>query len=452
MKHLSLTALAATLLLACASVAAAEAAPSSPQQHVDQLAGKSHARLIYRGVTVIDGCGAAPRAGMAVVVDGERIAAIVPAASVSDATYPGYQLREMDGLYVLPGLIDTHVHYATRPDRPYAEAELKRDIYAGVTAVRDMAGDARALADLSRAALIHEIAAPDIFYAALVAGPSFFADPRTQVAALGVQAGQVPWLQAIDQRSDLRQAVTLARGTGASGLKIYANLPGPLVRGLIAEARRQQFPVWTHAQVYPASPYDSLGATAVSHVCMIARYVREPGKAQYGHGGEPSYAGLDAGDPGIRRYIAALARSGTIMDATLSVYQRSGPHCQLGLAAGIARAMQQAGVPLSAGTDSDTTPEDAFPALFGELDLLVHEAGLSPAEAIVAATRNAAAVLGRQAEFGTLAPGKLANLLFVRDDPLRDIGNLRSVVLTVKRGHPYARADYQPQPIPPHEE
>jgi hypothetical protein len=454
LNHLSLTALAAALLLAAAGApaAAADAAPSPLQQKVDRLAGKADARLIYRGVTVIDGSGAAPQADMAIVVDGERIAAIVPAATLDLKTWPGYQLRDMQGLYALPGLIDTHVHYATQPDRPYAEAELKRDIYAGITGVRDMAGDARALADLSRAALIHEIPAPDIFYAALVAGPSFFADPRTQVAALGVRAGQVSWLQAIDDGTDLRLALARARGTGATGLKIYANLPGPLVRGLIAEAQRQHFPVWTHAQVYPASPYDSLGATAVSHVCMIARYVREPGKASYGHSNEPSYDGLDARDPGIAAYIAALAKSGTIMDATLSVYQRSGPHCQIGLAAGIARAMHQAGVPLSAGTDTDAAPDAAFPALHNELELLAREAGLAPADVIVAATRNAAAVLGQQAEFGTLAPGKLANLVFVRDDPIKDIANLRSVVLTVKRGHPYARADYHPQPMPPHEE
>jgi hypothetical protein len=141
--------------------------------------------------------------------------------------------------------------------------------------------------------------------------------------------------------TNLPLAVAQARGTGATGLKIYANLPGTLVRKLIAEAKAQHFPVWTHMQVYPATP-DSLGATAVSHVCMIARHVREAGKAAYGHGGEPSYEGLTAEDPGIRKYIAALAKSGTIMDATLSVYKTDGPHCHLELAGDITRAMHKA--------------------------------------------------------------------------------------------------------------
>ncbi|UUZ47680.1 hypothetical protein LP420_31655 [Massilia sp. B-10] len=89
-----------------------------------------------------------------------------------------------------------------------------------------------------------------------------------------MQPGQVPWLYAVDDQTDIALAVAQARGTGASGMKIYANLPGNLVAKLVAEGKRQHFPVWSHLQVYPASPYDSLGATAVSHACMIALCTR----------------------------------------------------------------------------------------------------------------------------------------------------------------------------------
>ncbi|UUZ47679.1 amidohydrolase family protein [Massilia sp. B-10] len=75
----------------------------------------------------------------------------------------------MRGMFVMPGMIDSHVHYATNPNRVYAEAELKRNMFGGVTGVRDMAGDARELASLSRAALLQDIPAPDIYYASLVA-------------------------------------------------------------------------------------------------------------------------------------------------------------------------------------------------------------------------------------------------------------------------------------------
>jgi len=438
----------------CASVQAAEEKPKAnvQQDRLNKLNGKALGRVIYSGATLIDGTNAAPRAGMAIIVKDDRIEAVVPAAALTAQQTKGARLVDVSGQYLLPGLIDSHVHYATNPDRPYAEAELKRNIYGGVTGVRDMAGDARELASLSRDALLNRIPSPDVFYASLVAGPSFFKDPRTVVAALGTEPGTVPWLYAVDDKTRLPLAVAQARGTGATGMKIYANLPGTLVRKLIAEAKAQDFPVWTHMQVYPASPYDSLGATSVSHVCMIARHVREAGKSAYGHSGEPSYDGLTAEDPGIKKYIAALAKSGTIMDATLSVYKTDGPHCHIELAGNITRAMHKAGIRIIAGTDTDNTGEDPFPVVDGELEKLVKYAGFTPQEAIIAATANAAQALGKQKEFGTLEAGKYANMVFLRKDPLQDIGNLRSVVLTVKRGHEFARADYKFAPLPVHED
>ncbi|HEX5342541.1 MAG TPA: amidohydrolase family protein [Duganella sp.] len=437
-----------------ASAQAAEEKPKAnvQQERLDKLNGKALGRVIYSGATLIDGTVAAPRAGMAIIVKDDRIEAVLPASGLTAQQTKGARMVDVNGQYLLPGLIDSHVHYATNPDRPYAEAELKRNIYGGVTGVRDMAGDARELAGLSRDALLNRIPSPDVFYASLVAGPSFFKDPRTVVAALGTEPGTVPWLYAVDYKTKLPLAVAQARGTGAAGMKIYANLPGTLVRKLIAEAKAQDFPVWTHMQVYPASPYDSLGATAVSHVCMIARHVREAGKSAYGHSGEPSYEGLTAEDPGIRKYISALAKSGTIMDATLSVYKTEGPHCHIELAGDITRAMHKAGVKIIAGTDTDNTGEDPFPVVDGELEKLVKYAGFTPQEAIIAATANAAEALGKQKEFGTLEAGKYANMVFLRKDPLQDIGNLRSVILTVKRGHEFARADYKFTPLPVHED
>jgi Amidohydrolase family len=452
--------LAATLYSAAVALAQQPAA-TTPEQKLAKLAGKATGKVVYQGATVIaDGNAGKGIAltGMAIVVEGEIIKAIVPAAKLDPAMAEGAEKVDAQGLFVIPGLVDSHVHYATQPARAIAEAELKRDIYGGLTGVRDMAGDARALADLSRAALVNEIPSPDIYYSSLVAGPSFFQDPRTLVAALGMRAGQVPWLYAVSEETNLPLAIAQARGTGATGLKIYANLPGSLVRGLIAEAKRQDFPVWTHQQVYPATPYDSLGATAVSHVCMIARFVLEPGKSSYGHSNEPSYTGMTAANAGIAQYIAALAKSGTIMDATLSVYAPSKPgpdgkvpeskRCPITLAGDITRAMHEAGIAIDAGTDVDAGPDNPWPALYAELEYLVRYAGFTPYQAIDAATRTAAAVTGKQKEFGTLEAGKFANMVFLRQDPTQDIANLRSVVFTVKRGNRYARSDYHHQPIP----
>jgi imidazolonepropionase-like amidohydrolase len=120
------------------------------------------------------------------------------------------------------------------------------------------------------------------------------------------------------------------------------------------------------------------------------------------------------------------------------------PYCSTALAARITRQALEAGVIVSAGTDGFSAPEAAFPALHEELELLVDRAGFTPLQALAAATGNGARAVGAHAEFGTIAAGKLANLVFTEADPSRDIRALRTIVLTVKRGRAYPRGDFDP--------
>jgi cytosine/adenosine deaminase-related metal-dependent hydrolase len=276
---------------------------------------------IYRGAQLIDGTGSAARPDMAILVDGERIRAIVPDAE-ADRFVGGNKVVDASGLYAIPGLIDSHVHIATSPNRRYAEALLRRDVYSGVTAVRDMAGDARLLADLSRGALLGEFASPDIYYAALMAGPEFFKDPRTADATRGAVPGRVPWMRAITPSTDLKLAVAEAHGTGATAIKIYADLPADLVRSIAAEAHRQNMLVWAHAAVFPASPQDVIdaGVDVVSHSCLLAYQASEHMPPAY-HNRPPVEASKFVGDnSALDTLFADMIRRGTILDATLYVY------------------------------------------------------------------------------------------------------------------------------------
>src|SRR3954451_14029341 len=189
-------------------------------------------RLIYRGGTVIDGTGGAAQPNMAVITNGERIEEVIPAARLTPALTRGARVVDLAGRYLLPGLIDSHQHMATPPNRRRAEALMRRDLYSGITATRIMADDLRSIAELDRAARAGEIEGPDLFYAALVGGPGFFSDPRTQAISFGYRPGEAPWAQAIDARTDIPLAIARARGTGAAALKIYADLPPLLVRRL----------------------------------------------------------------------------------------------------------------------------------------------------------------------------------------------------------------------------
>ncbi|MBV8685150.1 MAG: amidohydrolase family protein [Alphaproteobacteria bacterium] len=413
------------------------------------------ATTVYRHAALIDGTGAPVRRDMAVIVRGERIVAVLPDRGLTRRHLSGAAVVTLAGRYLLPGLIDSHKHIATPPDRPRALAVLRRDLYGGVTAMRDMADDLREVTVLARAARQSEIAAPDIYYAALVAGPSFFGDPRTRAAAQGLEPGQAPWMQAVAPGSDIAAIVARAKGTGATALKIYANLDGATVAALTREAHRQGLRVWAHGMVFPATPAQvaAAGPDVMSHVCYLAYQAMDRRPDSY-QNRFPVDARLFAeGDnAAMARLFATMRRRGIILDATDYVYpaaeraeRRAGktPRCTLDLALKLTRQAWRSGVALSAGTDAEAPRESPWPALFEEMALL-GRSGMTPLQVIQAATLTGAETIGQAREMGSIRPGKLANLVVLARNPLDSLANLRSVVMIVKRGRPYPRGDFRP--------
>ena len=402
-------------------------------------------RVVYRGGTLIDGTGAAPRPDMAVITDGERIEAVLPAARLTREAIRNARIVDLRGRYLLPGLIDSHQHRATPPDREAAERQMRRDIHHGITAVRIMADDIRQVAELARAARAGEIAGPDLTFAALVAGRSFFADPRIAAVSAGYAPGEAPWAQAIDAETDLPLIIARARGTGASAIKIYADLPAGLVRRIAAEAHRQGLLVWAHFMVFPATPAEVIAADpdTVSHTCYGAYQVVPNPPRTYRERFPIDPAPFATGDNArMAALFHRMRERGVLLDATLNVYREierrradgTTPHCTLDLAARLTAQAHRAGVLISAGTDADAPDEAEYPSLFGELELLVHRAGFTPLEAIRAATQVGAMTLGKGQEMGVIAPGYLANMVVLARDPTEDIANMRSVFFTLKRG------------------
>jgi len=132
-----------------------------------------------------------------------------------------------------------------------------------------------------------------------------------------------------------------------------------------------------------------------------------------------------------------MQKQGLILDATLrqaaGADRREGKLSQ-SLAVRMARQAYHAGVTISAGTDSETPPEDREPALLDELELLADGVGMPPLQVFRSATLVGAMTIDRAAEMGTIAVGKLANLVFLEKNPLESIKNIRTARFTVKRG------------------
>lgn len=411
-------------------------------------------RIVYRGATIIDGTGGPVQPDMAVITNGERIEEVLPAARLTPAMIGSARIVDLTGRYLLPGLIDSHQHMATPPNRRRAEALLRRDLYSGITATRIMADDLRSIAELDRAARVGEIEGPDLSYAALVAGPGFFSDPRTQAVSFGYRPGEAPWAQAVDATANIPMVIARARGTGAAALKIYADLPPELVRSLAAEARRQGLLVWAHFMVFPTPPEAVLAADpdVVSHICYGA-YQAMARRPQSYRGRFPVDASLFAqGDNMVMAGLFHTMRErGILLDATLRVYREGErrataarpAHCTLDLAARLTAQAHRAGVLISAGTDGDTPADAPYPALFEEMELLVARAGFTPLDAIRAATQIGAMTISEGQNRGVIAVGHLADMVVLERDPVADIANLRSILFTVKRGRRFDRADYR---------
>ena len=399
-----------------------------------------------KDISLIDGISNNVKSHYTIVVHKNHIEAIGP---VKDISIPdSVTVFNYPGKYVIPGLIDSHVHLATDPtkedNRIRAEKDLKDMLLSGITSVRDMAGDARALASLSRDAELDEIISPDIYYAALMAGPSFFSDPRTHQTTEGGIAGEMPYMRAVTDSTDLRIAVAEARGSGATALKLYAELNGDLAKKITTEAHLQHMLVWSHANLQQASALEvvNAGVNSISHAAMISGWYSRNIPDAYLKPGlnkafwDSVFATLPVGD-----LIKAMHTNKTLLDATILTYKEAGSDISLPenrrlawlasyeIGKRFTILAREKGIPISAGTDLD---EKKF--VQREMKALVRECSFTPMEAIICATKNGALAIGIDNSTGTLQKGKIANLVLLSDNPAVDIDNIDKVVLVIKNG------------------
>lgn len=388
-------------------------------------------------VTVIDGTDAAPKPHMTVILRGGRIAEILPAgASVpaTDTTVDGA------GRYAIPGLIDAHVHIGTQPWAREVD-QLGRALRGGITSVFDMAGDTRSTGNLARASLVGEIRAPSIYYVALMAGPAFFTDRRVLAASRGYAPGTAPWMQSITNETDLIQAVATAKGTGATAIKLYAALPGPLAARVAAEAKRQGLRTVAHATTFPGRPLELVqgGVNVLAHAPYLVWEGSAPSDS-FALRARGDFVGVPATTPAIERLLTSMRDMGTMLNPTVWIFDASQPQdstwkVRAPWMYAVTKRAAQLGVPIVAGTDGlFGISGDSLPTLHRELELLVSSAGLTPAQALSSATLNGARAIGVADQTGTITVGKAADLVLLDADPLADIRNTRRIAVVIKNG------------------
>ena len=385
--------------------------------------------LVLVGASLIDGSGAEPVRGRAVVVEGDRITQVV-----DDARAPRGQRIDLSGCTLLPGLINCHVHLCfgaeadpvrVMKDEPHALTALKvlrraqETVEAGVTTVRDLGG--RDYAEFAVRRAIAERLFP---------GPRILGAGRP-VCMTGGHGNSIG--READGPDDARKAVREQLKAGADVIKLIAT-GGVMTPG-----------------VEPGSPQLTLEEmrAAIEEATKAGR--RTAAHAQGSTGiADAVEAGITTIEHGIfltDEIIAAMKRKGVYLVATLAAPAAISAG---GLAAGIPdymvrksdavvtahvasfRRAHEAGARIAAGADSGT-PLNPHGSLLPELELMV-KYGMTPLEAIRSATSVAAEAIGLGGETGRVAEGHAADLLAVTGDPAERIGALADVRLVLARG------------------
>lgn len=439
--------IAVALLLLVAPAVPASAAP--PQ---DAAAPR---RLALVGGMLITGLDEPPLHHAAVLIEGSRIAAVGRATDVTIP--PGTDVVDTRGRVMLPGLIDLHVHLIILGHGDYdrwdpwiaenrlvervMEISARQLLMAGVTSAVDLGGTLKESLGVRDRIRRGDLPGPRMW----MSGPWITRDLGGYYTGLDTQV-------LVDTPEEAARATERLAKAGVDVIKAYVGLKPEHYRAIVRAAHRHRLKV--HAHVYdPVEVRDALeaGVDVLTHA---------------GSAGTPPY------DPDLVKAIVVketpvvitAAHRVWVYPATLEFPERLqdprleadfGPQIwqevqrslrnfprleyfattdrQMFFGPASLRQWIESGAVMGMGTDSGTPMNFHTEALWRELKAHV-DMGMTPQRAIAAATRVNARILGMEKDLGTVEPGKLADLIVVRGNPLFDIVALSDIEVVVKDG------------------
>ena len=444
--------------------------------------GAAPPAIAFIGATLVDGTGAAPVRNAVVLMRDGRVACAGPRAACP--VPPDADTVSAAGKWIIPGLVDTHVHFSQsgwvdgRPDaldlrEQYPYDQVEADLHArperffrsylcsGVTSVFDVGGYPWTLDLQARTA--HSTTAPRV----LSAGPL--------LSTIDF------WLNLPDQRqfiymaddATVRQAVRAHKAWGAAAMKVWYIMPpqppdtarvSALVAAAGDEARKVGLPLIVHATgLWEAKDALRAGARVLVHsvwsapvddeflalarragtiyapTLMVPDGYRQVAARRFERDRQP----LECVDPGTRAKALATDSVAPAKRPTTAALEQRAARTAQGLALGLAnlKRVHDAGIPIALGTDAGNPLTLHGASVFMELEAM-QAAGLTPLEVLVAATRTGARALGLDST-GTVTAGATADLVVLDADPLADIKNVRRIALVVRRGEVYTRRELE---------
>jgi len=415
-----------------------------------ELSHKPNGALVIRGARLFVAEQATMQPGMTVVMTGDRITAVGKDGTVK--TPAGATVIDAAGKSLIPGLWDMHVHMQAGDDGIM-------HIAAGVTNARDMGNDTISVLALRKQFANGSLIGPRLMLAGLIDGSGPY---------------QVPTGLLADDEATARKDVDWYAAHGYEQIKVYSSMKPELVPAIIAEAHAKGLRVSGHVPAFmTATQVVTLGFDEVQHANMLLLNFMDTVKdtrsmarfTAVGAAGKD----LDLNSPRVREFIALFKSHGTDIDPTLTTFEgmfsarpgtvdpnqamiadRMPPQVRrsffggglpvtaandqrfrdaFGEMKGIVKAMYDAGVPIVAGTDNGPVGFQ----LLRELELYV-QAGIPAPKVLELATIGSARVMHHEKDRGSIAVGKVADVVLVDGDPSVNISDMRKTVMVVKDG------------------
>ncbi|HYO48128.1 MAG TPA: amidohydrolase family protein [Gemmatimonadota bacterium] len=454
MRRVAFALLAAALVPALAGSARAQAARELPEA-VAQFVKVQAPVVALTGVQVVDGTGRVPMANATVVIrDG-----VIEAVGVDVDIPAGAEVLDLSGHTVIPGIVGLHDHtFYTTAGRTIQATETAPKLYlgSGVTTIRTT-GSYHPYSELNLKRAIDAGERPG---------------PRVHVTGPYLTGGTSSSMAIVDDPEEARRVVGYWADEGATWFKVYTRISRANLAAVIEEAHRRGLKVTGHICSVSFREAVELGIDNLEHGLFT--------NSDYAPGKKPdecpedlvaSLLDVDLDGPEVQATFRDMIDHGVAMTSTVAIYETFVPNRppldqrMLDLMAPEAReeylatrteiaatadssawpglfekaqayehAFVEAGGLLAAGVD----PTGIGGALAGlgdqrNLELLV-EGGFTPVEAIQIMTANGAKVLGEYDRYGSIEPGKLAELVVIDGDPVARPADIRNVTLVFKDG------------------
>ncbi len=376
--------------------------------------------IAVTGGSIVDMSGRPPIVNGTVLIRDGRVDAVGVAGQVvvpSDAT-----LVDGTGKFVIPGLWDMHAHFEQVEWGPIYLA-------AGITTVRDVGNELEFITAVRDAIASGKGIGPRLFLAGLIDGEG--------PISLGLARAARP--------EDGRRWVNRYRAAGFDQIKTYSSIKPDVLRAITAEAHRLGLTVTGHVpNGMNAMEAVDAGLDQIDHSQYLAAVMQpnpqpaldlfkkhgtvvDPTLALYELMARPFTQPIETFEPGVLKIAPELAIPINGMGLPPDAAERQRADNDEGIA--LVGALHRAGVPIVAGTDQAVPGH----SLYRELELYV-KAGMSPLEALQAATIVAARVMKKDGDAGTLEKGKRGDLVVLDGNPLEDIRNTRRIYRVITNG------------------